>query len=170
MRMRPSVSGRTSFHVTVYKRVTVYLTELAVELTWPSLYSAVTGLLMSPFFLFESPWLLCAATVRALRVLALWNTVNYSTVVDQSDYSISTILYNNRQYCMCMLTFYMHYIGVSVVTTRAYGHTTLNAPVLVRSPKLSSVGPAQYLDGWPPGNSRCCRLRFLFFFFFLLSL
>ena len=33
------------------------------------------------------------------------------------------------------------------MTLGAYGHTTLNAPVLVRSPKLSSVGPAQYLDG-----------------------
>ena len=33
------------------------------------------------------------------------------------------------------------------MTSSAYGHTTLNAPVLVRSPKLSSVGPAQYLDG-----------------------
>ena len=36
--------------------------------------------------------------IRALRVwccgILLWNTVNYSTVVDQSDYSISTILYN----------------------------------------------------------------------------
>ena len=30
----------------------------------------------------------------------------------------------------------------------AYDHTTLNAPVPVRSPKLlSSVGPDQYLDG-----------------------
>ena len=28
-----------------------------------------------------------------------------------------------------------------------YGHTTLNTPVLVRSPKLSNVGPGQYLDG-----------------------
>ena len=42
---------------------------------------------------------------------------------------------------------YVHYIGLSNVTSSAYGHTTLNAPVLVRSPKLSSVGPAQYLDG-----------------------
>ena len=33
-----------------------------------------------------------------------------------------------------------------------YGHTTLNTPVLVRSPKLSNVGPGQYLDGRPPGN------------------
>ena len=43
--------------------------------------------------------------------------------------------------------FYMDYKGASLVTLGAYGHTTLNAPVLVRSPKLSSVGPAQYLDG-----------------------
>ena len=36
------------------------------------------------------------------------------------------------------------------------GHITLNTPVLVRSPKLSSVEPRQYLDGWPPGNTGCC--------------
>ena len=34
-------------------------------------------------------------------------------------------------------------------------HTTLKAPLLVRSAKLSSVGSGQYLDGWPPGNTRC---------------
>ena len=36
------------------------------------------------------------------------------------------------------------------------GHIMLNAPVLVRSPKLSSIEPRQYLDGWPPGNTGCC--------------
>ena len=71
---------------------------------------------------------------------------------------------------MYALFFYMHYIGLSFTTSNAYGHTTLNAPVLVRSPKLSSVGPAQYLDGWPPGNSRCCRLFLIFFSFRLLML
>ena len=55
---------------------------------------------MSPFSLFESPWLLCEAQLCALHVLALLNTMNYSTVVDQSDYSISTILYNNNYYYM----------------------------------------------------------------------
>ena len=44
----------------------------------------------------------------------------------------------------------------------AYDHTTLSTPVLVWSLKLSSVEPAQYLDGWPPGNSRCCGLLFFF--------
>ena len=70
--------------------------------------------------------------------------------------------YFDLQLCVCVLPactyavlpfffffffFYMDYIGASLVTLGAYGHTTLNAPVLVRSPKLSSVGPAQYLDG-----------------------
>ena len=40
----------------------------------------------------------------------------------------------------------------------AYGHTTLITPDLVRSRKLSRVGPGQYLDGRPPGNTRCCKL------------
>ena len=40
----------------------------------------------------ELPWLLCAVAVHALHVLVLLNTVNYSMVVVQSDYSISTIL------------------------------------------------------------------------------
>ena len=35
---------------------------------------------------------------------------------------------------------------------------TLNTPVPIRSPKLSSVEPSQYLDGLPPGNTRCCWL------------
>ena len=38
----------------------------------------------------------------------------------------------------------------------------LNTPVLVRSLKLSSVEPSQYLDGWPPGNTGCCW-RHIFF-------
>ena len=42
-------------------------------------------------------------------------------------------------------------------------HITLKTPVLVRSPKLSNVEPGQYLDGWPPGNTGCCRhFSFLF--------
>ena len=32
----------------------------------------------------------------------------------------------------------------------------LNTPVLVRSTKLSSIEPRQYLDGRPPGNTGCC--------------
>lgn len=34
----------------------------------------------------------------------------------------------------------------------------LSTPVLVRSPKLSSIEPSQYLGGWPPGNTRCRKL------------
>ena len=50
-------------------------------------------------FLYEA----MVTAVRALRVLALWNTVNYSMVVDQSDYSISTILYNKGCYRTCSI-------------------------------------------------------------------
>ena len=53
----------------------------------------------------------------------------------------------------------------SYISTSAYNHTTLNTPVPIWSPKLSSVGPVQYLDGWPPGNHRCCRLPFVLFLF-----
>ena len=42
----------------------------------------------------------------------------------------------------------------------AYDHTTINILVLVWSPKSRMVGPGQYLDGWPPGNTCCCRLAF----------
>ena len=41
----------------------------------------------------------------------------------------------------------MGIINVIEANLDAYDHTTLNAPVPVRSPKLSSVGPDQYLDG-----------------------
>ena len=43
----------------------------------------------------------------------------------------------------------------------------LNIPVLVRTPQSSSIGPGQYLDGRPLGNTGCCRLfacRFLVIF------
>ena len=53
-------------------------------------------------------------------------------------------------------------------TYGAYDHTTVNAPVLFRSPKLSIVGSCQYLDGWPPGNSWCCRLLHSFFYLLFL--
>ena len=48
---------------------------------------------------------------------------------------------------------------------RANGHITLKAPVLVRSPQLSNVESGQYLDGWPPGNTRCCWLFVTHYFF-----
>ena len=38
----------------------------------------------------------------------------------------------------------------SALTFPVNGHIMLNAPVLVRSPKLSSIEPRQYLDGRPP--------------------
>ena len=60
------------------------------------------------------------------------------------------------------LTINASFINSNFRFTYVYGHTTLKAPVLVRSPKLSNVGPGQYLDGWPPGNTGCSRHSFLF--------
>ena len=56
----------------------------------------------------------------------------------------------------------------SALTFLVNGHIMLNAPVLVRSPKLSSIEPRQYLDGWPPGNTGCCwQINFFFAIFYL---
>ena len=57
--------------------------------------------------------------VHALRILVLWNTVNY---FDQLDYSISTILYNNgdlphaKSLTKKNLPKYPHYIVITNVT------------------------------------------------------
>ena len=57
------------------------------------------------------------------------------------------VLLNHKKMRTVFFCTYTSYIAAAIPFTSAYGHTTLNAPVLVRSPKLSSVGPAQYLDG-----------------------
>ena len=56
---------------------------------------------------------------------------------------------------------YEEFKSIKITVIIVYGHTTLNTPVLVRSPKLSNVGPGQYLDGRLPGNTGCRRLLFL---------
>ena len=55
---------------------------------------------------------------------------------------------------------YEEFKSINITVIIVYGHTTLNTPVLVRSPKLSNVGPGQYLDGRLPGNTGCRRLLF----------
>ena len=55
---------------------------------------------------------------------------------------------------------YEEFKSIKMTVIIVYGHTTLNTPVLVRSPKLSNVGPGQYLDGRLPGNTGCRRLLF----------
>ena len=62
---------------------------------------------------------------------------------------------------VCDVTASINRVYVSL--SFAYGHTTLNTPDLVWSRKLSRVGPGQYLDGRPPGNTRCCKLFALLF-------
>ncbi len=62
------------------------------------------------------------------------------------------------------LIFQKYTPGVSSLNSRhlsvvfAYGHTTLSTPDLVRSRKLSRVGPVSTWMGRPPGNTRCCKL------------
>ena len=51
--------------------------------------------------------------------------------------------------------------------TDVYGHITLKTPVLVRSPKLTNVERGQYVDGWPPRNTACCRFFNCFTWFCL---
>ena len=46
---------------------------------------------------------------------------------------------------------------ISIIGFFAYGQITLKTPVLVGSPKLSSVEPHYYLDGGPLGNTRYCK-------------
>ena len=51
-----------------------------------------------------------------------------------------------------------------------FDHINRNAPVLIRTPKLTRFEPAQYWGGGPPGNSVVLNPFFLlFFFFFFLS-
>ena len=48
----------------------------------------------------------------------------------------------------------------------SFDHTMVKAPDPIRTPKLSTIGPAQYCGGGPRGNRRCrmflpfCRFGF----------
>ena len=55
---------------------------------------------------------------------------------------------------------YEEFKSIKITVIIVYGHTTLNTPVLVRSPKLSNVGPGQYFDGRLPGKTGCRKLLF----------
>ena len=57
--------------------------------------------------------------------------------------------YSKGRSSICIIVKRIGIINVIEANLNAYDHTTLNAPgpVPVRSPKLSSVGPDQYLDG-----------------------
>ena len=37
----------------------------------------------------------------------------------------------------------------------SFDHTMVKAPDPIRTPKLSTIGPAQYCGGGPRGNRRC---------------
>ena len=41
------------------------------------------------------------------------------------------------------------------VSSTSYAHTMVKPPDPIRTPKLSTIGPAQYCGGGPRGNRRC---------------
>ena len=55
--------------------------------------------------------------------------------------------------CMELTFDYVRYLILLFVS---YGHTTLDIPDPIRTPKSSRVGPTQYCGGGPHGNRRCC--------------
>ena len=68
---------------------------------------------------------------------------------------------------LCTFLFFCYSrVGASTLRGKMFafflvnGHTMLNTPVLVRSLKSSNIGPGEYLDGRPLGNTRCCWLFF----------
>ena len=42
------------------------------------------------------------------------------------------------------------------VSSTSYAHTMVKPPDPIRTPKLSTIGPAQYCGGGPRGNRRWC--------------
>ena len=93
---------------------------------------------------------------RQKLILNLKSSFSYLTGVlyHKCFYSYFCIIHKNRAQWWFEL---FHHTTICSFT-RANGHITLKAPVLVRSPQLSNVESGQYLDGWPPGNTRCCWL------------
>ena len=66
----------------------------------------------------------------------------------------------SRKLLFWMNSRYEEFKSIKITVIIVYGHTTLNTPVLVRSPKLSNVWPGQYLDERLPGNTECRILLF----------
>ena len=48
-----------------------------------------------------------------------------------------------------------------------FDHINRNAPVLIRTPKLTRFEPAQYWGGGPPGNSVVLNPPFVFLLYFI---
>ena len=55
--------------------------------------------------------------------------------------------------------------GMSMDTSHSstsYAHTMVKPPDPIRTPKLSTIGPAQYCGGGPRGNRRWCTFSLFF--------
>ena len=88
-----------------------------------------------------------------LSCILFGNLCNFCCNVFFSVITVIAILGRNVTFPACEhvckpnCTHFVYFKSATDTLSFAYDHTTLKAPVLVRSPKLSSVGPAQYLDG-----------------------
>ena len=55
-------------------------------------------------------------------------------------------------------------IGVTItICLPSYAHTMVKPPDPIRTPKLSTIGPAQYCGGGPRGNRRWCTFCIIMF-------
>ena len=46
--------------------------------------------------------------------------------------------------------------AMKIIMLTSYAHTMVKPPDPIRTPKLSTIGPAQYCGGGPRGNRRWC--------------
>jgi hypothetical protein len=85
--------------------------------------------------------------------------------------------------CVCVCVYVCVSVCVSQAISFGFDHINRNAPVLIRTPKLTRFEPAQYWGGGPPGNSvvlnpffcSClsllfCSVSFLFLVFLFVGL
>ena len=107
--------------------------------------------------------LVIIVVVVVVVVIVMVSVYSYDNARSRSFYRLSSKYFCFHCVCMCMRAC-MHVGGgwvclfISVRTLSNFNYNCLM--------KLSTVGPAQYLDGCPPGNSRCCRLSPFFLLFF----
>ena len=94
--------------------------------------------------------LLNSASTSWFRSFLLNNINNSTECVVKASYTTCTCVspIQGSRLRFSIIDKQMWIINLIQAHLDAYDHTKLNAPVPVRSPKLSSVGSNQYLDSW----------------------
>ena len=108
--------------------------------------SGVVGFFLFRFFFFFLPYNLDCNFAHSCILVTVSFEISVECDVKASNTNcVCPILYSRKRFSIIENHIWnRNLIGAYF---DAYDHTTLNAPVPVRSPKLSSVGPDQYLDG-----------------------